>query len=74
MFVSKQEFMRVLSELDSLSNTFLAFEQENERLLSDFQQVSVESTQQRDELSKRVHQLEAVVIYLRHKVVQNNGG
>ena len=74
MFVSKQEFMRVLSELDSLSNTFLALEQENERLLSDFQQVSVESTQQRDELSKRVHQLEAVVIYLRHKVVQNNGG
>ena len=66
--------MRVLSELDSLSNTFLALEQENERLLSDFQQVSVESTQQRDELSKRVHQLEAVVIYLRHKVVQNNGG
>ena len=65
--VSKQEYMRVISELDSLSNKFVALEQENQRLLSDLQQVSVEKAQQHDELSKRVHQLEAMVLSLRQQ-------
>ena len=40
--VSKQEYMRVLSELDMLTNKFVALEQENQRLLGDVQQVSAE--------------------------------
>ena len=38
--VSKQEYMQVLSELDMLTNKFVALEQENQRLLGDLQQVS----------------------------------
>jgi hypothetical protein len=40
--ISKQEYMRVVSELDMLSTKFLALEQENQRLLGDVQQVTAE--------------------------------
>jgi hypothetical protein len=51
---SKQEYMRVLSELDMLTNKFVALEQENQRLLGNLQQVTVEKAQQHEELSQRV--------------------
>ena len=56
--VSKQEYMRVLSELDMLTNKFVALEQENQKLLVDLQHVSTEKAQQHEELSHRVQQLE----------------
>ena len=65
--VSKQEYMCVISELDLLSNKFVALEQENQKLLGDLQQVSAEKAQQHEELSERVHQLEAVVLTLRQQ-------
>ena len=65
--VSKQEYMRVLSELDLLSNKFVALEQENQKLLGDLQQVTAEKTHQCDELSERVRQLEAIVQALRQQ-------
>jgi ribosomal protein L29 len=65
--VSKQEYMRILSELDLLTTKFVALEQENQKLLGDLQQVSVEKAQQHEELSKRVQQLEAVVLSLRQQ-------
>ena len=61
-FVSKQEYMRVLSELDMLTTKFVAFEQENQRLLGDLQQVNVEKVQQYEELSQWVHQLETTLL------------
>ena len=65
--VSKQEYDRILSELDLLTTKFLALEQENQKLLGDLQQVSVEKAQQHEELSKRVQQLELVVLSLRQQ-------
>ena len=65
--VSKQEYMRILSELDLLTTKFVALEQENHKLLGDLQQVSVEKAQQHEELSKRVQQLEAIVLSLRQQ-------
>ena len=71
--VSKQEYMRVLSELDMLTNKFVALEQENQRLLGDLQHVSTEKVQQYEELSQRVRQLEATILSLREQAsgVQN---
>ena len=51
--VSKQEYMRVLSELDMLSTKFVALEQENQILLGHLQQVSAEKVHQFEELSQR---------------------
>ena len=56
--VSKQEYMRVLSELDMRTNKFVALEQENQKLLVDLQHVSTEKAQQHEELSYQVEQLE----------------
>ena len=60
--ISKQEYMRVLSELDMLTTKFVALEQENQRLLGDLQQVSVEKVQQFGELLQWMHQLEATLL------------
>ena len=70
--VSKQEYMRVLSELDMLSTKFVALEQENQRLLGDLQQVSAEKVQQVEELSQRVHQLEATLLQRQAVEVQTS--
>ena len=51
--VGKQEYMRVLSELDMLTNKFVALEHENQRLIGDLQHVSTETTQQYEESSQR---------------------
>ena len=59
--------MRVLSELDLLTHKFVALEQENQRLLGDLQQLSVEKAQQHNELSQRVVQLESALIALRQQ-------
>ena len=59
--ISKQEYVRVISELEHLTNKFMALEQENQRLLGDLQQVSIEKAQQYDELSTRVLQLETTL-------------
>ena len=68
--VSKQEYMRVLSELDMLTNKFVALEQENQRLLGDLQQVSAEKVQQYAELSQRVHELETTLLQRQAAEVQ----
>ena len=65
--VSRDEYMRVLSELDCLSTKFIALEQENQRLLGDLQQVSTEKVQQHNELSQRVHELESALVSLRQQ-------
>jgi hypothetical protein len=65
--VNKQEYDRILSELDLLTTKFVALEQENHKLLGDLQQVSAEKAQQHDELSQRVQQLELVVLSLRQQ-------
>ena len=40
--VGKQEYIRVLSELDMLTNKFVALEHKNQRLLGDLQHVHAE--------------------------------
>ena len=54
--ISKDEYMRVISELDMLTTKFVALEQENQKLLVDLQHVSTEKAQQHDELSQRLQQ------------------
>ena len=62
--------MRVLGDLERLTTKFMALEQENQRLLGDLQQVNVEKAQQHEELTQRVHQLEAALITLRQQALQ----
>ena len=73
-FVSKQKYIHVLSELDMLMTKFVALEQENQRLLGDLKHVSTEKAHQYEELSTRVHQLEATILALREQAagVQNS--
>ena len=66
--LSKQEYMRVLSELYMLMNKFVALEHENQRLLEDLQHVTAEKAQQYEELSQRVRQLEATILSLREQM------
>ena len=68
--ISEQEYMRVLGDLERLTTKFMASEQENQRLLGDLQQVNVEKAQQHEELTQRVHQLEAALITLRQQALQ----
>ena len=68
--ISEQEYMRVLGDLERLTTKFMALEQENQRLLGDLQQVNVEKAQQHEELTQRVHQLEATLITLRQQALQ----
>ena len=65
--VSREEYMRVLSELDCLSTKFIALEQENQKLLADLQQVSTDKVQHYNELSQRVHELELTLLSLRQQ-------
>ena len=58
--ISEQAYMHVLGYLECLTTNFMAFEQENQRLLGDLQQVNVEKAQQHEELTQKVHQLELV--------------
>jgi hypothetical protein len=46
---------------------FVALEQENQKLLGDLQQVSVETAQQHEEVSTRVLLLELFVLCLRQQ-------
>ena len=68
--ISEQEYMRVLGDLERVTTKFMALEQENQRLLGDLQQVNVEKAQQHEELTQRVHQLEAALITLRQQALQ----
>ena len=65
--VSKQEYTRILSELDLLTTKFVALEQENQKLLGDLQHMSDEKAQQHEELSRQVQQLELLVLSLRQQ-------
>ena len=58
---SAQEYQSVFLELQCLKEKFLALEQENQWLLEDLQQISLETqqAQQRGELALRVQQLKA---------------
>ena len=59
--------MCILSKLDLPTNKFVALVQENQKLLDDFRQMSIKKTQQDEEHSKQVQQLEAIMLSLRQK-------
>ena len=67
--VSAQEYQSVFSELECLKEKFLVLEQENQRLLGDLQQISLEKyqTQQHGELVLRVQQLEATIVAMQQQ-------
>ena len=67
--VGKQEYMCVLSELDMLTNKFVALHHENQSLLGDLQHLTAEKAQQYEELSQRVQQLEATILALREQTL-----
>ena len=56
--ISLEEHQFVLSELECLKGKFMALEQENQRLLGDLQQVTMEKRQHDEELTQRVRQYE----------------
>ena len=59
--ITKQEYVCILLELELLPTKFVSLEQENQKLLGDLQQVSVEKSQKHEELPKHVQQLEVVL-------------
>ena len=73
--VSAQEYHSVFSELQCLKEKFVALEQENQRLLGDLQQISLEKqkTQQHGELVLRVQQLEATIVSLQQQGPSTQG-
>ena len=52
--ISPEAHQFVLSELECLKGKFMALEQENQRLLGNLQQVTMEKRQQDEELTQRV--------------------
>ena len=73
--VSAQEYQSVFSELECLKEKFLALEQENQRLLGDLQQISLEKqqTQQHGELVLCVQQLEATIVAMQQQGSSTQG-
>ena len=68
--ISAQEYQSVFSELQCLKDFFLALEQENQRLLGDLHQITIENqqTQQKhEELAVSVQQLEATIVSLQQQ-------
>ena len=61
--ICTQEYQSVLSELQCLKGKFVALEQENQRMLGDPQQNTIEK-QQHNALTLRVQQLEATIVSL----------
>ena len=70
--VSAQEYQSVFSELRCLKEKFVALEQENQRLLGDFQQIPLGKKEQR-ELTLPVQQLEATIVSLRQRGPSTQG-
>ena len=54
----------VLSELQCLKGKFVALEQENQHLLGNLQQITIEKQQQHGELTLRVQKLEVTIVLL----------
>ena len=74
--VSTQDYQSVFSELNCLKEKFLALEQENQRLLGDLQQISLEkqlTQQQHGELALHVQQLEATIVVLQQQGPSTQG-
>ena len=74
--VSAQEYQSVFSELQCLKEKFLALEQENQRLLGELQQISLEkqqTQQQHGELALRVQQLEATIVAMQQQGPSTQG-
>ena len=74
--VSAQEYQYVFSELQCLKERFVTLEQENQRLLGDRQQISLEKQQmqqQDGELVLRVQQLEATIVSLQQQGPSTQG-
>ena len=68
--VSAEEYHSVFSEFQCLKEKFHALEQENQRLLGDLQQISLEkqqTQQQHGELALRVQQLEATIVAMQQQ-------
>ena len=68
--VSAEEYQSVFSELHGLKEKFLALEQENQQLLGDLQQISLEkqqTQQQHGELVLRMQQLEATIVAMQQQ-------
>ena len=73
--VSAQEYQFVFSELQCLKKIFVALEQENQRLLGDLHQITIEmkQTQQHGELALCVQQLEATITSLQQREPSTQG-
>ena len=74
--ISAEEYQSVFSQLQGFKVTFLALEQENQRLLGDLQQISLEkqqTQQQHGELVLRVQQLEATIVAMQQQGPSTQG-
>ena len=74
--VSAQEYQSVFSELQCLKEKFVALKQENQCLLGDLHQITIEkqqAQQQHEELVVRVLQLEATIVSLQQQGLSTQG-
>jgi hypothetical protein len=78
--ITIEQHQLVLSELECLKGKFVALEQENQRLLGDLQQVTLEKRQHDEDLAQRirqyeerVQQLEMTLASSRQQTVDNQG-
>ena len=74
--VSAQEYQSVFSELQCLKEKFVALEQENQRLLGDLHQITIEkqqTQQQHRELELPLQQLEATIVSLQQQGPSTQG-
>ena len=73
--ISAQEYQSVFSELECLKEKFLALEQENQQLLGELQQISLEKqqTQQHGELVLHMQQLEGTIVAMQQQGPSTQG-
>ena len=74
--VSTQEYQSVFSKLQCLKEKFVALEQENQRLLGNLHQITIEkqqTQQQHGELALRVQQIEATIVSLQQQGLSTQG-
>ena len=63
----------VLSELQCLKGKFVALEQENQHLLGNLQQITIEKQQQHEVLTLQVQQFEATIVSLQQQGSSTQG-
>ena len=71
--ISAQENQYVISKLQCLKEKFVAMKQENQCMLGDLQQITIEKQQQHEVLTLQVQQFEATIVSLQQQGTSTQG-